>query len=272
MHIADRHWISTRSQYLAGLEKGQVLPLENLPETSVPVTLVHNDQLLNLLVFRPSHNEYLIKLNKTEINLEIVRLSDGGILVQLNGVSYCSYLQETILNFRVTINNQTVVFEKENDPSILRAPSPGKLLKFVVENGAEVSEGDIYAEIEVMKMVMAIKVSSSGKITFEKKPGTVLANGTIIARLALTENEKIKMPEPYEKDFSDFIKDGENTSTTSDTSINSDDSPNADFRRRTGSDLGGLLDSQGLLIFFSHFYYFHEEYQQNLFVIVKYLF
>ena len=63
-----------------------------------------------------------------------MRLSDGGILVQLNGVSYCSYLQETILNFRVTINNQTVVFEKENDPSILRAPSPGKLLKFAVEN------------------------------------------------------------------------------------------------------------------------------------------
>ena len=93
-----------------------------------------------------------------------------------------------------------------------------------------------------MKMVMAIRVSSSGIISFEKKPGTVLANGTIIARLALAENEKIKMPEPYANDFTDFMKCGENTSATSDTSINSDDSPNTDFRRRTGSDLGGLLD------------------------------
>ena len=79
-------------------------------------------------------------------------------MIQLNGASYCSYLQETVQNFRVTINNQTVVFEKENDPSVLRAPSPGKLIQYLVADGAYVQAGDAYAEVEVMKMVMSVKV------------------------------------------------------------------------------------------------------------------
>ena len=54
------------------------------------------------------------------------------------------------------MGNQTVVFEKENDPSILMASSPGKLIKYLVEDGGHVHSGDPYCEIEVMKMVTTL--------------------------------------------------------------------------------------------------------------------
>lgn len=41
------------------------------------------------------------------------------------------------------------MFEKENDPSLLRSPSAGKLIQYTVEDGGHVFTGQCYAEIEV---------------------------------------------------------------------------------------------------------------------------
>lgn len=51
--------------------------------------------------------------------------------------------------YRITIGNKTCVFEKENDPSLLRSPSAGKLIQFTVEDGGHLFAGQCYAEIEV---------------------------------------------------------------------------------------------------------------------------
>lgn len=51
--------------------------------------------------------------------------------------------------YRITIDNKTCIFEKENDPSILRSPSAGKLIQYVVEDGGHVFAGQCFAEIEV---------------------------------------------------------------------------------------------------------------------------
>ena len=45
---------------------------------------------------------------------------------------------------------------------VYRAPSTGKLIHFMVEDGGHVFTGDVYAEIEVMKMVMELRVTESG--------------------------------------------------------------------------------------------------------------
>ena len=181
------------------------MPLENLPSITIPVSLIHKGHILQLKISRkvfqipfyddrsnfqnrsyltylerPGHSEYSITLNETEINLEIVRLSDGGILVQLNGSSFCSYLQETMQNYRVTVNNQTAIFDKENDPSVLQAPSAGKLITYLVGDGDDIAAGTAYAELEVMKMVMQVKVSLSGKLVHQKKPGALVTQGQFI--------------------------------------------------------------------------------------------
>ena len=65
LHIADRHWNAIKTQYLAALEKGQVLPLETLPSKQIVINLIHQKELLVLLVSRPSQSEYSIKLNDT---------------------------------------------------------------------------------------------------------------------------------------------------------------------------------------------------------------
>lgn len=56
--------------------------------------------------------------------------------------------------YRITIGNKTCVFERENDPSLLRSPSAGKLIQYTVEDGGHVFSGQCYAEIEVQYVCM----------------------------------------------------------------------------------------------------------------------
>lgn len=43
------------------------------------------------------------------------------------------------------------MFEKENDPTVLRCPSAGKLTQYTVEDGDHVEAGSSYAEMEVTR-------------------------------------------------------------------------------------------------------------------------
>lgn len=72
-----------------------------------------------------------------------------GILLSVDGASFTTYMREEVDRYRIVIGNQTCVFEKENDPSLLRSPSAGKLLNYLVEDGGPVTKGQPYAEIEV---------------------------------------------------------------------------------------------------------------------------
>ena len=58
-----------------------------------------------------------------EVVRVVNRLSDGGLLVSVDGSSYTTYMKEEVNNYRIVVGNKTCQFEKENDPSILRFPS-----------------------------------------------------------------------------------------------------------------------------------------------------
>ena len=63
-----------------------------------------------------------------------------------------------------------MVFDKENDPSLLTAPSTGKLIKFLIGDGDHAMAGTPYAEMEVMKMVTTLNVHESGVVQVSSLP------------------------------------------------------------------------------------------------------
>jgi biotin carboxyl carrier protein len=44
-----------------------------------------------------------------------------------------------------------------------RSPSAGKLLHYTIEDGGAIEAGQVYAEIEVMKMVTELRCPSKGQ-------------------------------------------------------------------------------------------------------------
>jgi acetyl-CoA carboxylase / biotin carboxylase 1 len=80
-----------------------------------------------------------------------------GLLLSVDGSSFTTYMKEEVDRWRIVIGNQTCVFEKENDPSLLRSPSAGKLVGWLVEDGGHVQRGQAYAEIEVQNKMLFLQ-------------------------------------------------------------------------------------------------------------------
>ncbi|KAB5522663.1 hypothetical protein PHYPO_G00162050 [Pangasianodon hypophthalmus] len=194
LHVADVNFRNSVSNFLHSLERGQVLAAHTLLNT-VDTELIYEGVKYVLKVTRQSPNSYVLIMNNSSVEVDVHRLSDGGLLLSYDGSSYTTYMKEEVDRYRITIGNKTCVFEKENDPSLLRSPSAGKLIQYTVEDGGHVFAGQCYAEIEVMKMVMTLTAAESGCIHYVKRAGAVLEPGCVIAKLQLDDPSRVQQAE-----------------------------------------------------------------------------
>ncbi|NXJ91407.1 ACACB carboxylase, partial [Corythaixoides concolor] len=196
LNVADAAFRTCMTDFLHWLERGQVLPAASLLNI-VDVELVHEGVKYILQVARQSLTTYVIIMNRTHIEIDVHRLNDGGLLLSYDGNSYTTYMKEEIDRYRITIGNKTCDFEKEKDPTVLRSPSAGKLLQYTVDDGGHVAEGNVFAEIEVMKIIVTLAVEEAGRVRYVKRPGTLLEAGCVIARLELDDPSKVKPAQPF---------------------------------------------------------------------------
>ncbi|GCB68953.1 hypothetical protein scyTo_0000973 [Scyliorhinus torazame] len=196
LHVADKSFRNSVSNFLHSLERGQVLPAHTLLNT-VDGELIYEGMKYVLKITRQSPNCYVVIMNDSFVEVDVHRLSDGGLLLSYDGSSYTSYMKEEVDRYRVTIGNKTCVFEKENDPSLLRSPSAGKLIQYTVEDGGHVFANHCFAEIEVMKMVMSLVSQASGCIHYVKRTGAVLEPGCVIAKMQLDDPSRVQQAELF---------------------------------------------------------------------------
>ncbi|XP_060534242.1 acetyl-CoA carboxylase isoform X2 [Cylas formicarius] len=200
LHIADKTIETAFQEFVNSLEKGQIQGSNTLSNV-VDVELINNGNRYKVQATKSGPNTYFLQMNGSFKEIELHRLNDGGILLSVDGSSFTTYMKEEVDSYRIVIGNQTCVFEKENDPSILRSPSAGKLIGFLVEDGGHVAKGQTYAEIEVMKMVMTLTSNEAGVITFTKRPGAVLDAGSILATLELEDPSLVTKAVLYKGPF-----------------------------------------------------------------------
>ncbi|EDV27057.1 uncharacterized protein TRIADDRAFT_22916, partial [Trichoplax adhaerens] len=211
LHVASNDIQKRYSTYGASLERGQVLPV-NLLTNTVNVELIHDHIKYELQVTRLGLSLYAVVMNSSYIEVEVHRLSDSGLLISLRGNSYTTYITEEVDKYRVVIGGKTCIFEKESDPTILRSPSAGKLVQFLVEDGGAINPTIPYAEIEarlthyiqsllVMKMIMSLISTESGKIHYVKRPGAILEPASVLATLELDDPNLVKKAQLFTGKF-----------------------------------------------------------------------
>uniref|UniRef100_T1GP39 Uncharacterized protein n=1 Tax=Megaselia scalaris TaxID=36166 RepID=T1GP39_MEGSC len=200
IHIADRQITDSFQTFQTTLEKGQIQAANTLTNV-VDVELINGGIRYKCQAAKSGANSYFIIMNNSFKEVEIHRLSDGSLLISFEGASYTTYMKEEVDRYRIVIGNQTCVFEKENDPSLLRSPSAGKLVNKLVEEGGHVNKGQPYAEIEVMKMIMTLTSSEAGTVSFVRQTGSALEAGAIIANLELDDPSLVTKAQTYTYPF-----------------------------------------------------------------------
>ncbi|KAI5309146.1 acetyl-coenzyme-A carboxylase, partial [Ascosphaera atra] len=184
------------AEYRKGLEKGQV-PSKDVLKTVFPIDFIYEGSRYKFTAARSSFDSYHLFLNGSKCTAGIRALADGGLLVLLDGRSHNVYWKEEAAATRISVNGKTCLLEAENDPTQLRTPSPGKLVRFTVDNGDHVTAGQPFAEVEVMKMYMPLIAQEDGIVQFIKQPGSTLQAGDILGILTLDDPSKVKHAQPF---------------------------------------------------------------------------
>ncbi|RDW59903.1 putative acetyl-CoA carboxylase [Coleophoma cylindrospora] len=192
-HIASEACIS---EYRTSLEKGQVPPKDIL-KTVFPIDFIYDGHRYKFTATRSSMDSYHLFINGSKCSVGVRALSDGGLLVLLSGRSHNVYWKEEVGATRLSVDSKTCLLEQENDPTQLRTPSPGKLVKFTVENGEHIKAGQAFAEVEVMKMYMPLLAAEDGIVQLIKQPGATLEAGDILGILSLDDPSRVKHAQPF---------------------------------------------------------------------------
>ncbi|KAF7370658.1 hypothetical protein MSAN_00698800 [Mycena sanguinolenta] len=185
------------TEYKQILDKGQV-PARDILKTVFGVDFIYENIRYSFTVARSSMHVWTLYLNGGRTMVGARPLADGGLLVSLDGRSHSIYWREEVGAMRLMVDAKTCLIEQENDPTQLRSPSPGKLIRYFLDSGDHINAGEQYAEIEVMKMYMPLVASEDGTLQLIKQPGVSLAPGDILGILTLDDPTRVKHAKPFE--------------------------------------------------------------------------
>ncbi len=163
--VTKAHLASEASwgEYKRVLDKGQV-PSKDVLKTVFGIDFIYDGNRYSFTATRSSMTLWTFYLNGGRTMIGARPLADGGLLVLLDGKSHSVYWREEVGALRVLVDAKTCLIEQENDPTQLRSPSPGKLVRFLVESGDHVSAGDQYAEIEVRLFLSSENLKLTGSL------------------------------------------------------------------------------------------------------------
>ncbi|GBG29850.1 Acetyl-CoA carboxylase [Hondaea fermentalgiana] len=197
---AHREIAARGADYMSMLERGQLPPVPLLDQAHA-FELIYEGVKYKLNGCHTGENTYRLYCNGSHVDAELRCLADGGFLVLIGGRSHVAYVKEDVGAQRYTIDGQTCLFEDEYDPTQMRAQMGGKLLRYLVEDGASLEKGDGFAEIEVMKMNMTLSALEAGTITLHKPEGAVMEPGDMICTMELKDPSKVQKAKLFEGTF-----------------------------------------------------------------------
>ncbi|KAL9108588.1 MAG: hypothetical protein Q9227_006674 [Pyrenula ochraceoflavens] len=195
----QRAYVSSEAcieEYQKGISKGQV-PSNDVLKTVFTIDFIYEGMRYKFTATRASVESFHLFINGSKCSVGFRALADGGLLVLLAGRSHNVYWKEEAAATRLSVDGKTCLLEQENDPTQLRSPSPGKLVRFTVDNGEHVKAGQPFAEVEVMKMFMPLIAQEDGIVQLIKQPGATLEAGDILGILALDDPSRVKHAQPF---------------------------------------------------------------------------
>jgi len=178
--------------FKSSLEKGQLSTALLRELNDLPVEITYLDTKYSFKVKLTAPDVYQLSINGQTIEVRIREQADGSLFVAYGAESHQLYAKEEPLGLRMVLDGVTVLLPTIYDPSELRSDITGKLVRYLVDEGAEVTAGAPYAEAEAMKMLITIKAGEAGTLSFSKQPGSIINQGDLLASLTLKDPSKVK--------------------------------------------------------------------------------
>ncbi|KAJ8902947.1 hypothetical protein NDN08_006265 [Rhodosorus marinus] len=182
---------------IEALERGQPPSLSpSLIGTSLE--LIYEDVKYSMKLSRAAPTVFRVRMNGSSLLGTVRPLSDGGNIVLLDGKSHVAYVREEGGGLLMVLDGMTCLFPREYDPTTLCTTVNGKLVRFLVQDGAHVDKDTAFAELEVMKMYLSLTTPEAGRLQLVMSEGSVVSVGDVLARLELEDPSKVRRTIKFE--------------------------------------------------------------------------
>jgi acetyl-CoA carboxylase/biotin carboxylase 1 len=141
---SEAYW----TEYKRILDKGQVHGSDVL-HTVFSIGFIYENTCCSFTAARSSLTAWTLYSNGGSTMVGARPLADGGLLVLLDGKSRSIKWREEVGTLELMVDAKTCLIEQEHNPTQLRNPSPGNLIRYFFDSGDHLKAGDQYAEIEV---------------------------------------------------------------------------------------------------------------------------
>eukprot|EP00820_Chromera_velia_P026301 Cvel_10268.t1-p1 / transcript=Cvel_10268.t1 / gene=Cvel_10268 / organism=Chromera_velia_CCMP2878 / gene_product=Acetyl-CoA carboxylase, putative / transcript_product=Acetyl-CoA carboxylase, putative / location=Cvel_scaffold616:49-10561(-) / protein_length=847 / sequence_SO=supercontig / SO=protein_coding / is_pseudo=false len=194
---------ASAQEFKRDLNQGQLPPPLTL---SHDVEIVYQGKKYTTHCSQSGSHDITCTLNGSHVECSIrtvQKTKEGGVLVSggFDGRTRLVYYREDTSGIVVTFDGATFTFHRETDPTQVRAPMSGKLIRWLATNDTALKKGQPYAEIEVMKMYMQLPVHEGGIISHVLSEGAVFQPGDLLATLQLPDGTVVEKAEQFEGTF-----------------------------------------------------------------------
>ena len=195
---AYKHFDRKGLEFVDMLRVGHV-PAKDILSQQVSIDLIFKNIKYKTVCTHAGMGMIKITCNGRAENVCVRTLSDGGYMLTIRGKTHVVYSAEDGSGFlRMTVDYKTCIFTPEYDPTRLTSSVAGKIARLLVDDGARLSAGQPYVEVEVMKMYMPLKAAESGVISYLMNEGASLSPGDLIATVSLDNPDSVTQSEEFQ--------------------------------------------------------------------------
>jgi acetyl-CoA carboxylase / biotin carboxylase 1 len=179
-----------QEKYVSFLAAGHVPSTEYLSNFNTE-SYVNRSEKYTLSAGMMSPGEYAISLNGSIVLVPFRILKSGALQLTIGDKTMVAYVAEEPNSLRITIGGKVTNFSGDLDPTKIMATVPGRLVRYVIDNDGHVNEGDTFAEVEVMKMILPLRASTTGTLHHRAVPGSTITMGSLLAEITPDDPSKV---------------------------------------------------------------------------------
>lgn len=141
-----------------------------------------------------SESEFALALNGSILVVPFRLLKSGALQLTIAEKTMVAYVAEEPNNLRITIGGKSTNFSGGLDPTKVMASVPGRLVRYLIDDGAHIEAGGTFAEVEVMKMILPIRVNVAGHLHHRTVAGSTISVGVLLAEITPDDPSKVSRP------------------------------------------------------------------------------
>lgn len=166
------------------IENDKYSTLRKHQKKSVSLDLLFENVKYCFTGYNIGDNLYKLIINNQEIEvLAEYDKQNNRVFANFHKHTYIYNCVEDSLGIHMDLEKDNIFIPKLTNPLHLISNTNGKIVRYLINDGEQVSKNEDYVEVEAMKMIMTFKSTETGILKHKKSAGSIIKMGDLLGEI-----------------------------------------------------------------------------------------